>query len=181
MAAQTSSPIPKLPFPLQEDEQVLQVCRKHWWFLWPRTIAWLLFAIVPFMAAVWLLSALDVLDDLGIYFWAVVAVWLVYWAIRLLLNWYRYHNDIWVVTNQRIIDSFKASPFQLRVATADLVNVQDMTVEKSGIIASILNFGDVICETAAKEQHFRIGGVPDPAAVQLLVDKERDRERLRYS
>jgi len=56
-----------------------------------------------------------------------------------------------------------------------------MTIEKNGIIPSLLNFGDVVCETAGKEQQFRLGGVPDPAGVQLLVDKERDRERMRYS
>ena len=133
------------------------------------------------IAAAWLLPPLDVLDDLGIFFWAAVAVWLLYWGVRLLLNWYRYHNDIWVVTDQRIIDSFKPTPFHLRVGTADLVNIQDMSIEKSGIIPTLLNFGDVVCQTAGTGQQFRIGGVPDPERVQLLVDKERDRERMRYS
>ena len=134
------------------------------WHLWPKTIIWVLFALfVPVVAAAWLLSALDVLYDLGIFFWAAVAVWLLYWAIRLLLNWYRYHNDIGVITDQRIIDSFKPTPFQLRVGTADLVNIQDMTIEKSGIVPTVLNFGDVVCQTAGTGQQFRIGGVPDPS------------------
>ena len=86
-----------------------------------------------------------------------------------------------MITDQRIIDSFKPTPFQLRVGTADLVNIQDMTVEKSGIIPTILNFGDVVCQTAGTGQQFRIGGVPHPERVQLLVDKERDRERMRHT
>ncbi len=172
---------PRLPFPLQEGERVIELCRRHWWHLWPKSILWLLFAFVPVIAAVWLLSELDILDDLGIFFWAVAAVWLLYWAVRLLLNWYRYHNDIWVITDQRIIDSFKPTPFRLLVGTADLVNIQDMSIEKSGIIATVLNFGDVVCQTAGTGQQFRISGVPNPEQVQLLVDRERDRERLRYS
>src|SRR3990172_6658913 len=104
MASQPTAANPRLPFPVKEGERVLQLCRRHWWHLWPKTIIWVLFALVPVIAAAWLLSALDVLDDLGIFFWAVVAVWLLYWGVRLLLNWYRYHNDIWVVTDQRIID-----------------------------------------------------------------------------
>ncbi len=180
MTGEGAAPAPKFPFPLQQGEQVLQLCRRHWWHLWPRTILWVLFAVVPVAAVAWLLSAIDVLDDLGIYFWIVAALWLGYWVIRLLLNWYRYHNDYWVITDQRVIDSFKPHPFELRVSSADLVNIQDMTVEKKGIIPTILNFGDVICETAggAGEQ-FRMGGVPNPVAVQLLVDRERDRERMR--
>ncbi|MEX0800025.1 MAG: hypothetical protein WD379_02270 [Dehalococcoidia bacterium] len=181
MTSQTPASQPRFPFPLQADEMVLQLCRRHWWQLWPKSILWLLFAVVPVALAAWLLSLADVLDDLGIFFWLVVAVWFAYWAVRLFLNWYRYHNDIWVVTNQRLVDSFKPTPFQLRISTADLVNVQDITVEKSGIIPSILNFGDVVCQTAATGQQFRIAGVPHPESVQLLIDKERDRERGRYS
>lgn len=179
MAAQPPADTPSLPFPLQDNEQVIVLCRKHWWFLWPRTILWTLFAVVPVAVAVWLLSMLDILDDIGIFFLIVAVLWLLYWTARLLLNWYHYHNDIWVVTNQRIVDSLKPLPFQLRITTADLVNIQDMTVEKHGVIASLLNFGDVKCETAGSTQQIRIVGIPDPADLQLLVDKERDRERMR--
>src|SRR3990172_5399488 len=138
MASEATASNPKLPFPREGGERVIELCRRHWWHLWPKTIIWLLFALLPVIAAVWLLSALDVLDDLGIFFWAVVAVWLLYWGVRLLLNWYRYHNDIWVITDQRIIDSFKPTPFQLRMGTADLVNIQDMSIEQSSIIPTVL-------------------------------------------
>ena len=61
--------------------------------------------------------------------------------------------------------------------TADLINLQDISVEKSGVIPSMLNFGDVVCQTAGGASNFRIAGVPDPTNVQLLIDKERDRAR----
>jgi len=179
MATEPPVPQPRFPFPLQPGERVIQVCRRHWWHLWPKSILWVLFAAVPAGIALFLLDLAGVLDDLGIFIWIVLAVWFGYWAVRLFLNWYRYHNDIWVVTDQRIVDSYKPTPFQLRVATADLVNVQDMSIEKSGVISTVLNFGDVVCQTAATGQQFRIAGVPHPEAVQLLVDKERDRERAR--
>lgn len=170
----------RLPFPLQEGEQVLFLCRRHWWFLWPRTIILAVAALVPVVVALWLLGETGVRDDLGIFFWIVVALWLTYWGVRLFLNWYRYHHDIWVVTNQRLIDSYKAHPFSLRVATADLVNLQDMSVVKSGIVPTVLNFGNVVCETAGSDRvAFTIAGVPHPEAMQLLIDRERDRERMR--
>jgi hypothetical protein len=129
---------------------------------------------------VWLLSAIDVLDDLGVYFWLVALIWLLYWAIRLFFNWYRYRHDIWVVTNQRIIDSIKRHPFDLRVATADLVNIQDMSIQRSGLTPTLLGYGTVVCETAGAERvAFNISGIPQPEAVQLLIDRERDRERMR--
>lgn len=180
MAGEPAAPPERFPFPLQPGEKILQVCRRHWWHLWPRSILWTTFAVVPAIALVLVLGTAGIFDDLGIFIWIVLAVWFGFWALRLFLNWYRYHNDIWVVTDQRIVDSFKPTPFRLRIATADLVNVQDMSIEKSGVIPSVLNFGDVVCQTAATGQQFRIAGVPQPEAVQVLVDKERDRERARH-
>jgi len=171
---------PHLPFPLQDGERILALFRRHWWFLWPQSILLVLAAVVPVVLVALFLDLIGLLDDLGIYFWIVVAVWLAYWAVRLFFNWYRYHNDIWLVTNQRIIDSFKKHPFDLRVATADLVNVQDISIVKSGLTPSLLNYGSVVCETAgAATNEFVIAGIPHPEAAQLLIDKERDRERTR--
>ena len=112
-------------------------------------------------------------------FWVVGGLWMAYWAFRALLTWYRYNNDIWVVTNQRLIDSLKTMPWNLRLATADLVNVQDLTVERDGILRTIFDYGDIICQTAAEMQSFRLSGIPRPREVQALIDKERDRERMR--
>jgi hypothetical protein len=85
-----------------------------------------------------------------------------------------------VVTNQRIVDCFKKHPLNLRVSTADLVNVQDMSVVKSGITPTLLNYGTVVLETAGADRvAFLIAGVPRPESIQLLIDRERDRERAR--
>jgi len=171
----------RLPFPLQENEVITLLIRKHWFFLWPRTILWVLYAIVPVVVLTWLLGLIGVRDDLGAIWWGIVGLWLVWWALKLLLNYYRYHNDIWLITNQRLVDSFKANPFNLRLATADLVNIQDMSVHKVGVFASMFGFGDVVCETAGADRvPFLITGIPHPEEVQLLIDKERDRERGKF-
>jgi len=41
----------------------------------------------------------------------------------------------------------------------------------------VLNYGDIVCETAADGGDFVLAGIPRPQGVQLLVDRERDRER----
>ncbi len=169
-----------LHFPLQDNEPVLMICRKHWIYLWPRTVIFALFAIVPVVVGAVAMSKWWGLGGTaGKTSWIVALVYVLYWAIRGFLNWYRYHNDIWVVTNQRIVDSTKSNPFSLKISTADLVNVLDMTVERNGVFRTLFNYGDVICQTAADIQEFRLAGIPNPQEVQLLVDRERDRERMR--
>ncbi len=169
-----------LPFPLQDNEDVLLVCRRHWIYLWPRTIVWMALAVLPIVVAAWLLFRVASVGGQGaMIFWLVALVYLLAWAIRIFLNWYQYDNDLWVITNQRVVDCIKPNPFGLKVSTADLVNIQDMTVVRSGILATALNFGDIVCQTAADNRDFTLGGIPRPQDVQLLMDKERDRERLR--
>jgi hypothetical protein len=166
-----------LPIPLQAGEHVIQLFRRHWWYLWPYT-AWLVvIAIVPVAVAAWLLDAIGILDDLGMFATIPAVLWLGYWLVRAAFNWYRYQNDIWIVTNQRIVDSFRSNPFNKRVSTADLVNLQDINVEKRGFTSTMLNYGDVVCKTASSGEGFTIGGVPNPEEVQRLIDGERDRSR----
>jgi hypothetical protein len=178
--SETPRKVPGLPFPLQDGETVLDVCRRHWIYLWPRIAFYLVLALVPPTAVALLLSTAGAYEGITAkVFWVVAGLYLIYWGARIFLTWYRYRHDIWVITNQRIVDSFKRNPFSLMVSTADLVNVQDMTVEREGILKTMLDYGDIVCQTAAEKQEFRMVGIPNPRAIQALVDKERDRERMR--
>lgn len=166
-----------LPFPLQKQEKVIRVVRRHWWFLWPITLLWAVFAIGAPLVVAWLLDLINLYDNVESWFWIAAGIWIVFWLIKIGFNWYAYYNDLWVITNQRIVDSRKPHPLKHTLASADLVNIQDMTVEKRGIFGNVFNFGDVVCQTAAAKHLFVLSGIPQPAEVQLMVDAERDRER----
>lgn len=173
---------PKLPFPLQENERVIKLVRRHWMNLWPLTTLYAAVAIVPVVVVIWIFSASGWFDGTTRNVIGIIALlWILFWGLRALLNWYRYDNDLWTITNQRIVDSFRVTPLNLRISTADLVNIQDMSVHRRGIFQTALNYGDVVCDTAGagKSQTFVLSGIPAPQDIQLLVDKERDRERMR--
>jgi hypothetical protein len=175
-----AGPQPSVPFPLQSNEQVLRVIRRHWWFLWPYTIWLIIVTLAPIAIIYAVFDAIGITDDLGLFLAIPALLWIGYWGIRAIFNWYRYQNDIWVISNQRIIDVFRTNPFNKRVTTADLVNIQDMRVERRGITATILGYSDLICSTAGTDTgRFEISGVPDAEELQLLIDRERDRERMR--
>jgi hypothetical protein len=170
----------KVPFPLQAGEAVLKVCKRHPVFLWPALTVLLLVAVVPIIVIAWVISAVgDLSGTTAKVFWVVALVWLLIIGVRAFFQWWQYHHDLWVITNQRIVDYTSKNPINHRLSTADLVNVQDRTVERNGILAAIFKFGDVICQTAADQQEFVMSGIARPEEVQLLVDKERDRERRR--
>ena len=168
----------KLPFPLQETEKVLLMCRRHWLYLYPRMILQILIAVLPVLALFLVLSWADAMDGLAAKIAMVVsAIWLAVWAVKIILLKYRYDNDLWTITNQRIIDSYRSNPFSLKITTADLVDIVDTSLNRSGIFPTMLNYGDIRCETAGERQDISLPAVPHPQEVHALIDRERDRER----
>ncbi|MGD9935346.1 MAG: hypothetical protein AB7T37_16750, partial [Dehalococcoidia bacterium] len=109
------------------------------------------------------------------------ATWFVIWAVRSYFTWYRYSNDLWVVTDQRIVDSAKHHWFHHRMASADLDDVEDIAIRKDGVFATAFNFGDVHLQTAGEQANFVLSGIPKPGDVLALIDKQRDvaKRRLR--
>ena len=169
----------KLPFPLQEGEQLLTLARRHWLFFYPKLAAGVIVALVPVGALWWAMARLDWTDNGLPRLIALVAtaVWLVYWAVRLYFVKYRYDNDVWAVTNQRIVDSVKNNWFHLQMSTADLVDIEDMSVIRSGVLGTLFDFGDIDCQTAGAVRKFSLRGIPRPREVQAMVDHLRDQSR----
>jgi hypothetical protein len=165
----------KLPFELQATEVVLLFCRRHWAFLASQMAKVVLFAVVPVVVLLTIVSLTAGLGGRpGQVAWIVSAVWLVAWAVKGYFAWYRYNHDIWVVTNQRVIDSIKRHWFHHGMASADLVDVEDIAVKREGLFATAFKFGDLHLQTAGERPNFVLSGIPQPGTVLALIDSQRD-------
>ncbi len=168
----------KLPFALQNNEEVLLFTRRHWVFLWSRVALAVFFGIVPVVAITILTAKFAGFGGIGGKVVLVLdAVLLIYWGIRAYFTWYKYSNDIWVVTNQRIVDGLKPNWFKSSLASADLTDVEDIAVVRHGVLATAFNFGEVRCQTAAERPNFILSGVPQPQHVLQTIDAARDAAR----
>lgn len=177
-APATAGLAPKMPFTLQRDEAIVLITRRHWLYLWPRLVFHALLCVAVGLLSVWLISATLGLGGVaGKVFLIVALAWVLYWAGRCYFDWYSYRNDIWVVTNQRIIDSIKPNYFRSRLASADLVDIEDITVEHHGLLQTIFRYGDLRCQTAGEQPNFILGGIPHPPTVLGVVDATRDAAR----
>ena len=168
----------RLPFPLQESEKVLIVCQRHWVYLYPRLALHVLVAVLPVITLFLVLRWADALEGVALKAaTAVSAIWLAIWAIKAFFVKYRYDNDLWTITDQRIIDSFRPNPFSLKITSADLVDIVDTSLNRSGLLPTLFNYGNIRCETAGERQDISLPAVPRPQEVHALIDRERDRER----
>lgn len=160
-----------LPVQLQENETVVRVIKRHPLSLIGRIVGVALLLIVGIALWLWLRGlggGLEVVLDILIAVGALAAI--VYAGIY----WYRYENDLWIITNERLIDSTKTTPFNQDIKTATLTNIQDINIRKRGIFQTIFEYGDVICQTASASGHtFEFLGVAKPAEVLDLIDDQR--------
>ena len=172
----------KLPFALQADEQVLAYCHRHWVYMWPSLIAAILIAIVPSILAIILVQNQDVEGVARVLIYVVAAAWAIFWGARAYFTWYRFQNDLWIVTNQRLIDSFKKHWFHHSLASAELIDIEDVSVSREGPLQTMFNYGSLRCQTAGAATNFTLAGIPDPAGILGTLDSARDaarREALR--
>lgn len=168
----------KLPFELQAGEDVLLRLRRHPVHLWWNLAGVILAGVAPIIVA--LVAAgltIGLGGTAGLVVIGLAVVWGVYWAIRAYFTWYRYDNDLWVVTNQRLIDSLKRHWFHHQMASADLIDVEDIAVVREGFLQTVFKFGDLKCQTAGEQPNFVLAGIPDPVGVLGTIDRARDAAR----
>lgn len=157
------------------------VWRKHWFVL-------LKAAFAPAMAA--LLTGSITLATLiaGVpgsvtIILATVFVLLVAVLAFIFIDW---HNDIYILTTDRVIDIEKR-PFTMEFRReANMGMIQDVSYEQPGFIAKALNFGNVRLETAGTLGEFTFDNVPGPSEVQNEITRRleafrahMERERAR--
>ncbi len=162
-----------LPVQLQSGEEVIKLIRRHPASLWGRLAV--IAAVVIIALILWLNRGQGTLGSLiNIVFLLVVAGGLLIGF----MVWYRYRNDYWVITSQRLIDVTRTTPFSQQITTASLSNVQDINIRVKGIFNTMLNFGDVICQTASSgSRTFTLIGVANPEKVLDAIDAARSKAR----
>jgi len=166
------------PVELQFGESVITLCRRHVVFLVTNLVRDALFGLVPIVVLLILVGMTAGLGStLGTIAIVLSVVWALFWAVRGYLTWYRHQNDVWVITNQRLIDSIRHHWFHRHISSADLIHVEDMSVVRQGLLPTMFKFGDVQCQTAGATQNFVLSGIPEPERVLSIIDAARDASR----
>ncbi len=166
----------------RENETILRVVHRHWFDIATHFIAILVFiavlfgslSLLPLLYPNWLGSEMSRFI-LFIQNSLVLMVWLYAFLI-----WIDYFFDVWIITNERVINIEQKGLFVRSVSELKFSRIQDVTSEVSGMLPTILNFGDVKVQTASEEDFFLFRRVPDPYHVKDIIMErlrtERDEE-----
>ena len=77
-----------------------------------------------------------------------------------------YYLDVWIVTNDRIVNVEQQGLFGRTISELDLYKVQDVTSEVKGMVPTFFNYGDVYIQTAGEKERFIFENVPNAHAIR---------------
>jgi membrane protein YdbS with pleckstrin-like domain len=171
----------KLPFQLQAGEEPALVLRRHWLHLYPRLVLLLLVALIPVVLWVGTAVLTDLTGTARLIGIVASVLWSGFWLVRAYFLWFRYQHDVWALTNQRLVDSLKRHWFHHQMSSADLLDIQDVSVEREGPLRTMFDFGDVRVQTAGQQANFLLGAIHHPAQVLSRIDAMRDEARRSHA
>lgn len=94
-----------------------------------------------------------------------------------------YYLDIYIVTDQRLVDISQLGLFRRQISELQIRQVQDVSAHVEGIFDTLLHFGDVHIQTAAERENFIFQSIPHPYTVaKQIVDlheKELESQKKR--
>lgn len=99
----------------------------------------------------------------------------------ILVNFLQWYFNVYVVTNDRIVDIDWVNLLYKNLSSAKLDRVQDISFKQAGIFDLFFNYGDVLIQTAGAEANFEFDSVPKPDLVvreiNELIRNRNNRER----
>lgn len=151
-------------------EKVLLFLRPHLITNLPSLILVILMIIAPFFIfpLVWNALNLHIATPagyliIGTLFWYVATFGFV------LASFMRWYFNIYIVTNERIVDIDFYYMLYKHFSEARIEKIQDLSFKTSGILAAFFNFGTVVIQTAGELPNFDFASIPQPEKVVKLI------------
>jgi uncharacterized membrane protein YdbT with pleckstrin-like domain len=158
---------PNVRFETQEEEEtVILFLRQHFIVNLP----WILGSILLFLAPTILIPLLLRALSLSIFVpVGYIVVGTLFWYLAtfgfVLANFISWFFNIFIVTNQRIVDIDFYYLLYKNFSQAELTKIQDISYATGGIMATIFNYGNVTIETAGESPNLEFERVPFPQKV----------------
>jgi uncharacterized membrane protein YdbT with pleckstrin-like domain len=164
------------------DETIYTVIHRHWFNILSHFIAiiFLTFLILIFyFFAEPTAGLLKTSFEPSVVSFITTTALLFLWLYAFFI-WIDYYFDVWVITNERVLNVEQKGLFTRIISEVHLGRVQDVTTKVEGFLPTLLHYGDIFVQTAGEEKHFHFRNVGDPDKhkddIVKLVKKIRERK-----
>lgn len=152
-------------FETQEEEEVVELfLRQH-----PVVnVFWILTTLILILAPVFIFPVFSKALPLAVparYLMVGIAFWYLATFGYALANFLYWFFNIYIVTNERLVDIDFLYLLYKRFSEAELSKIQDISFTSGGILAAIFDYGNVNIETAGEQPNLIFEKIPHPEKV----------------
>ena len=101
----------------------------------------------------------------------ILVVVLVILILIIVTNIYR-HNTL-IITDKETIQVLQRGVFQVKVSHLSHADIEDVTSEQNGLMATLFNYGTLLIETSGEMRNFVFTYCPDPEHYARIVLEAR--------
>ncbi|MCK4635573.1 MAG: PH domain-containing protein [Candidatus Moranbacteria bacterium] len=154
-----------------ENEQVLHVFHRHWFDILKQYFPIIILLIIMLGGLIlnpYIFSNFTNENSITLFYFTQTLLLLIIWIYSFII-WFDYYLDVWIITNQRVINVEQKGLFSRHVSELRFLQIQDISTNISGFIPTILNYGHVHIQTAAQQSNFMFRSVPNPYAIKATL------------
>lgn len=164
-------------------EKIIEVIRRDIFILVKRIFLFIILIILPVIFFQMMIFIYPNLLNGSISYPAVAIMASAYYLFIWLFFFFSfidYYLDVWIITNERIIDVEQRGFFSRTISEQRLYRVQDVTSEVHGFFPTIFKYGNVFVQTAGIKQRFFFHEVPHPEKVRDTIIKLIEKNKKKY-
>ena len=158
-------------FETQEaEEEVILFLRQHIIV----NVPWLILAIILLLAPTFIFPfAFGIFKLQFVVPAGYIIVGTLFWYLMtfgfVLANFIGWFFNIYIVTNERVVDIDFLYLLYKQFSEAELTKIQDISYTTGGIVATVFNYGNVSIETAGEAPNLEFEKVPHPEQIVQTI------------
>ena len=161
------------------NEKIIYMLRRHWITFIPIVLILLVMLAVPVVVYFFIQKLFPDLLTGPTVFPLVVLLGSTYALFAYLffyIQFLDYYLELWIVTNDRIIDINQRGLFNREIVELELFRIQDITSEVKGAVATVLHYGDLHITTASSTDFITFRQIPKPEMIREALIQLADED-----
>lgn len=156
------------PIPGHEEDKIVIFTRRHWISMLGTIILIALMFLIPIVIlAAMFFTNRGIFSGIALNFIVIGgSIYYLVAAAYAFTEWISYYYDIFIVTEDEIIDINQEGIFDRSITEVSLLRVQDVSARIKGFLPTIFAYGDVVAESAGENTRtYIIDSIPNPVEV----------------
>lgn len=169
-------------FETQEPgETIILLLRRHW----VTNVFWIIMSLLFLLTPIFLFPLIAMSNIIpsqlpSSFITLLVLGWYLLTFTYILVKFLMWYINIFIVTNERIIDIDFINLLNKKFAETRITRVEDVTMRTGGFLRAIFDYGVVTVQTASREVQFELSDVPHPDRVVRTINQLMGKEEQEH-